>query len=213
MNNLVYVSTAKVRQAQILMGLSRFDDAHELLKNSISVQKNNVGLRSSLAHFLISRQQLKLAKDFTTQTIVEGGSHDVYSVCAVAWVLFNFARENRDQSSAGAADRRKNFLRAAEFYERALQFDPKCAMAAQGLAIIIAEDVLNTSKAAPGTADETARKLQGAREALDIFGKVRESVNDSSVYVNMGHCHFIRDELDRAIESVNYSLFVLTYHC
>jgi RNA polymerase-associated protein CTR9 len=31
---------------------------------------------------------------------------------------------------------------------------------------------------------------------------VRESTNDGSVHVNMGHCYFARDELDRAIESV-----------
>lgn len=194
---------AKVRQAQILMSLSRFDEAHDLLKNAVIAQKKDLNLRSALAHFLISRHQLKLAKDFTAQTIVEGGSHDVYSMCAVAWTMFNFARENKAQSAEAAADRKKNFLRSAEFYERALTNDPKCAMAAQGLAIIIAEDILSTSKAPVGGSEDAAKKLQGAWEALEIFGKVRESVNDSSVYMNMGHCHFIRDELDRAIESVS----------
>ena len=188
------------------MSLSRFDEAHDLLKNAVSAQKKDVNVRSALAHFLISRHQLKLAKDFTTQTIVEGGSHDIYSMCAVAWTMYNFARENRAQTAEGAADRKKNFLRSAEFYERALTNDPKCAMAAQGLAIVIAEDVLTTTRAPMGSPEEAARKLQGAREALEILGKVRESINDSSVYVNMGHCHFNRDELDRAIESVSSSI-------
>ena len=122
------------------------------------------------------------------------------------------ARENRDPSPTGAADRRKHFIRSAEIYERALQLDPKCAVAAQGLAIITAEDVLGPVRGA-GAGDESLRRLQGAREALDIFGKVREAMNDSSVYVNMGHCYFIRDEFDRAIESVSsLQLHISTYH-
>lgn len=122
----------------------------------------------------------------------------------MAWVFYNQARENRDPSPIGVADRRKHYLRAAEFYERALQFDPKCAMAAQGLAIITAEDALSSLKApAVGSSDEAMRRVQGAGEALDIFSKVRECTNDSSVYINMGHCYFVRDEFDRAIESVS----------
>ncbi|EJD02630.1 TPR-like protein [Fomitiporia mediterranea MF3/22] len=193
---------AKVRQAQLQVSLSRYDDAHEWLKSALSSQKSNLNLRSALSHFLISRQQIKLARDFTTTTLKEGASHDVYSLCAAAWTFFNTARENRDPSPAGAADRRKHFIRAAEIYERALQFDPKCAIAAQGLAIIVAEDALGPVKA-PGVViqDDAMRRVQGAREALDIFAKVRESMNDSSVYVNMGHCYFVRDEFDRAIES------------
>ncbi|CAK5268739.1 unnamed protein product, partial [Mycena citricolor] len=34
-----------------------------------------------------------------------------------------------------------------------------------------------------------------------IFTKARESINDGSVHVNIGHCHYARDEFDRAIES------------
>ncbi|KAI8968077.1 hypothetical protein BD414DRAFT_541515 [Trametes punicea] len=43
--------------------------------------------------------------------------------------------------------------------------------------------------------------MANSREALDIFAKVRESINDGSVYTNMGHCYYARDEFDRAIES------------
>ena len=61
-------SDAKVRQAQIQVSLGRYDDAHEWLKSAMSAQKSNLNLRSALAHFLISRNQLKLAKDFTLAT-------------------------------------------------------------------------------------------------------------------------------------------------
>jgi RNA polymerase-associated protein CTR9 len=49
--------------------------------------------------------------------------------------------------------------------------------------------------------DESQRRLQNAHEALDIFLKVRESINDGGVYFNIGHCYYARDEFDRAIES------------
>ncbi|KAI5118232.1 hypothetical protein M0805_008868 [Coniferiporia weirii] len=194
---------AKVRQAQLFISMSRYDEAHELLKSALTSQKQNLNIRGALAHFLASRQQLKLARDILAQTLNDyGGLQDVYSLCASAWVFFTQARENRDVSQAGVAERRKFFLRAADLYERALQLDPKCAFAAQGLAIISAEDSLSSLRApGAGGSEEAIRRVQGAREALDIFGKVRESMNDSSVYINMGHCYIVRDELDRAIES------------
>jgi len=83
--------------------------------------------------------------------------------------------------------------------------DPLCAVAAQGLAIVTAEDALGTLGGVlpPGPApDEGQRRAMNARDALEVFAKVRESTNDGSVYVNMGHCYFARDEFDRAIESV-----------
>jgi len=123
--------------------------------------------------------------------------------------MYHQARESRDTSSKGMEERKRNFTRSAEFYEKALQLDPQCAFAAQGLAIITAEDALGTLSGQPQASgpDEVTKRMKYLREALDIFIKVRESINDGSVYVNMGHCYYSRDEFDRAIESV--SLFVL----
>ena len=105
------------------------------------------------------------------------------------------------------------FRRSAEFYEKALGLDPLCAVAAQGLAIVTAEDALGTLGGAlpPGPApDAGPRRATNARDALEVFAKVRESTSDGSVYVNMGHCYFARDEFDRAIESVR-TLVPLTF--
>lgn len=80
-----------------------------------------------------------------------------------------------------------------------------CAVAAQGLAIVTAEDALGTlgGSLGPVAADEPVRRVKNAREALDVFAKVRESLDDGSVYSNMGHCYYACDEYDRAIESVS----------
>lgn len=141
---------------------------------------------------------------------LKGSSHDVYALCAAGWIQYYSGRENRDATEQGVKDRKRYYQRAADFYEKALLLDPMCAVAAQGLAIIIAEDALGTigGLVGGGNTDDTQRRMLLSREALDIFAKVRESINDGSVYVNMGHCHFNREEFDRAIESVSIYVFL-----
>jgi RNA polymerase-associated protein CTR9 len=152
----------------------------------------------------------KHAREFVYTTL-KSDKHDVYALCATAWILYHLARESRDRDPKAVEERRRNFQRAADLYDKALQLDPACAVAAQGLAIIIAEDTLGSFGTAAGAAaaagqatpEEHQKRANIAREALDIFGKVRESINDGSVYVNMGHCYYARDEFARAIESVS----------
>lgn len=192
---------AKVRLSQLLVDLNHIDDAHDHLKQCLLSQKNDLNLRAAYSQFLVQRQLYKPAREFVISTLRDVDSHDVYALCAAGHIFFHEARENRDSGAKAAEDRRKGFLRAAEVFEKALQLDPTCAYAAQGLAIVAAEDVLDVSGAKPGT-DVMARRLQSARDALDILGKVRESMGNPSVYINMGHCYFIREEYDRAIDSV-----------
>jgi len=104
------------------------------------------------------------------------------------------AREDRGQTDEAAAERSKMINRALSSFSTVLEKDPASAMAAQGIAIIVAEDTLKMN-------DSQART--NAMEALSILNKVKETFNDGSVYINMGHCHFTRDELEKAIECVS----------
>lgn len=190
---------AKIRQAQMLSDLNRFGEAHELLKHALASQTNNLNIRAFYTYFLIQANLPKPARDFVFATLKDHDKHDVYSLCAAGWIQYHQARENRD--SKAIEERKRGFQRSAEFYEKALQLDPLCAVAAQGLAIVTAEDALGTLNGTlPGVPDDPQRRLLNTREALDVFAKVRESTNDGSVYVNMGHCYYGRDEYDRAIE-------------
>ena len=138
-------------------------------------------------------------------TLKEFSQRDVYAYCAAAWLHYHFAREIRDSSPEAIRDRRKKFVNAAEFFEKALHQDPGCAVAAQGLAIIVAEDALGVmSLRPPGEHENHETRMKNTREALDVFAKIRESLNDGSVYANMGHCYYARDEYERAIESVSH---------
>ncbi|KAH9948627.1 RNA polymerase II-associated protein [Amylocystis lapponica] len=194
---------AKLRQAQMLVDLNRHNEAHDLLKQALSSQQGNLNLRAFYTHFLIQAGLPKPAKDFVFATLKDHDKHDVYSLCAAGWIQYHQARESRDTSQKGVEERRRGFQRSAEFYEKALHLDPLCAVAAQGLAIVTAEDALGNlgGSIGPHTPDEAQKRIKNARDALDVFAKVRESLNDGSVYFNMGHCYYARDEFDRAIES------------
>ncbi|PBK75995.1 TPR-like protein [Armillaria solidipes] len=194
---------AKIRRAQMLTNLRRNNDAHDLLKQALASQNKDLNVRAFYTYFLIQSGLPKLAKDFVFTTLKDHDKHDVYSLCAAGWIMYQQSRESRDATSKGTDDRRRGFQRSAEFYEKALSLDPLCAFAAQGLAIVTAEDALGTlSGGQPSSnTDEALKRLHNSREALDVFGKVRESLNDGSVYFNMGHCYYSRDEYDRAIES------------
>jgi len=204
------LSAAKIRLADLSAALNNGNEAHELLKQALASQPNNLNVRASYTRFLIQSNLHKHAKDFVFATLRDHDKHDVYSLCASGWIMYHQARENRDTKQT--EERKRGFQRSAEFYEKALQLDPLCAVAAQGLAIVIAEDALGTMGGAlsqtpvPGT-DEVPKRYNNARDALEVFSKIKESLNDGSVYVNMGHCYFAREEYDRAIESVSTPRF------
>lgn len=185
----------------MLTNLRRNNEAHDLLKQALSSNGSDLNVRAFYTYFLTHSGLHKPAKDFVFGTLKDHDKHDVYSLCAAGWILYQQARESRDTSSKGTEERRRNFQRSAEFYEKALHLDVTCAFAAQGLAIITAEDAFGVLSGGP--AEEPAKRMRNVREALDVFGKVRESMNDGNVYFNMGHCYYSRDEYDRAIENVS----------
>ncbi|EKM80576.1 hypothetical protein AGABI1DRAFT_126637 [Agaricus bisporus var. burnettii JB137-S8] len=200
---------AKIRQAQMYSNVSRHNDAHELIKQCLSSQNSSLNIRAFYTYFLIQTNSIKIAKDFVFSTLKDYDKYDVYSLCAAGWIQYQQSRESRDNSADGVKERKRGFQRSAEFYEKALQLDPQCAFAAQGLAIVTAEDALGTLGGAlpstlPVSMDEGSKRVKNAGEALDTFVKVRESKDDGSVYFNMGHCYYACDEYDRAIESVKY---------
>ncbi|GAA5864342.1 hypothetical protein JCM1840_006751 [Sporobolomyces johnsonii] len=193
-----------------------WDSAHELIKQALTSQPSSPELRALYTYFLVETSQHRMARDFARATLKELNRHDIYALCASGMLSYLEARENKDPSKDAQRDRAAKYVRAAEFFDKALQLDPMCASAAQGLAIGLAEGTLGTGQdgAAPaiggGSAGgqgaavpltEQQARLRNARDALVVLTKVKESINDASVYVNIGHCHFARDEFERAAEN------------
>ncbi|GAA5974558.1 hypothetical protein JCM5350_001189 [Sporobolomyces pararoseus] len=194
-----------------------WDRAHVHLKEALTSSPNNPELRSLYTYFLFSTFQLRLARDFSRQTLKEISRHDLYALCSSGIISYLEARENKGESKEALKERQIRFCRSAEFFDKALQLDPMCAVAAQGLAISLAEGNLgnptstsgdpssSTSSSSSSTSlQDSQTRQKNARDALLILTKVKESINESSVYVNLGHCHLSRDEFEKAAE--NYSV-------
>ncbi|OLL26995.1 Tetratricopeptide repeat protein 1 [Neolecta irregularis DAH-3] len=128
----------------------------------------------------------KRAEEFETKhythTLRHFDRHDIYSLTAMGNVHLRQAKEMRITSEPEKEKRKKLYERAVEFFEKALQLDNKNAYAAQGVAIALAEE----------------KKFD---KAIQILMKVRETVNDPSVHLNLGHCLAETKEYSRAIES------------
>ncbi|KIK13569.1 hypothetical protein PISMIDRAFT_17894 [Pisolithus microcarpus 441] len=194
---------ARIRQAHMLANLNQVDDAHEILKHALTAHTSNLNLRAYYTSSLIQNNQLKVAKDFVYATLKDYERSDVYSLCAAALIMYNQSRKSRDPNSKALEERKRGFQRAVETYQKALQFDPLCAVAAQGLVIATAEDALGalSGVTVASIVEETQLWIKNAHDALDVFAKIQESLNDGCVYVNIGHCYHARDEFDCAIES------------
>ncbi|GAA5832010.1 hypothetical protein JCM3766R1_003684 [Sporobolomyces carnicolor] len=190
-----------------------WDRAHIQLKEALTSQPLSPELRALYTYFFFETGQYRLARDFARETLRNVSRHDLYALCANGIICYVEARENKSDSKEAQRDRQARYYRSAEFFDKVLQLDPMCAVAAQGLAIALAEGNLGNASdpsalAANGANSSTATALQdaqarqrNARDALLILTKVKESINEASVYVNIGHCHIARDEYERAAEN------------
>ncbi|CAH7670136.1 pol II transcription elongation factor [Phakopsora pachyrhizi] len=201
---------AKARLSLMYLSERNFDKTNSLLKEALTSQTGNGELRALYTYFLIESNQLKQARDFAVATLKDHDKQDIYALCASGTLLYTQARENKQQGPEAAFDRASKFFRSTEFFEKALQLDPQCAFAAHGLAIALAEHALGPGGPAAYNAnpissasESSVLRVKNLRDSITILNKVREALNDGSVYVNLGHCHYLRDEFERSIE--NYS--------
>jgi RNA polymerase-associated protein CTR9 len=98
------------------------------------------------------------------------------------------AREMRRETESDKQKRSAVYGKAVEFFEKALSLDPKNAYAAQGVAIALVED------------------RKDYKTALTIFNKVRETVREPHVYVNLGHAFAELRQYSKAIEHYEIAL-------
>ena len=98
------------------------------------------------------------------------------------------AREMRRDSEQDKLKRSGMYSKAVEFFDKALQLDPKNAYAAQGIAIAMVED---------------KKDFKGA---LSIFMKVRDTVKDPNVFVNLGHIFAELRQYSKSIEHYEAAL-------
>ncbi|KAH8673925.1 putative RNA polymerase II transcription elongation factor [Xylariales sp. PMI_506] len=121
-------------------------------------------------------------------TLQQYDKHDRYALVGMGNLYMMAAREMRRETDQEKQKRSAMYNRSVEFFEKALQLDPKNAYAAQGIAIALVED------------------KKDLKSALPIFLKVRDTVRDAHVYVNLGHIYAELRQFTKAIESYEIAL-------
>lgn len=121
-------------------------------------------------------------------TLQNYDKHDRYALVGMGNLYLTSAREMRRETEQEKQKRSATYSRAVEFFDKALQLDPKNAYAAQGIAIALVED------------------KKDYRSALPIFLSVRDTVRDHHVYVNLGHIHAELRQFSKAIENYEAAL-------
>lgn len=171
-----------------------FDPSSRLLKDLLLIDPTNLESRAligwHLSHQRRSRQVEDQEQKHFVQTLRHFDKHDTYSLISLANSVLRHAREMRPQTEAEREKRKKEYARAVDVFQKALELQPKNAYAAQGIAIAFAEE----------------KKFV---EANMIFNKVKETLKDASVSINMGHCYADQRDWGRAIQNV-YMRFIVS---
>ncbi|GEQ70853.1 hypothetical protein JCM33374_g4533 [Metschnikowia sp. JCM 33374] len=146
---------------------------------------SNLEIRSFYGWFIKTfGKKLGLKPDADTthqkETLVDYDSHDCYALISLANIYCVMAKDLK--SPRDEEKKKKYYVRALELFTKVLSIDPKNVFAAQGFAIIYIENKEYT-------------------QGLDILRKIRDSLNDISVYLNLGHVLTEMKQFSKAIES------------
>ncbi|EPQ25787.1 uncharacterized protein PFL1_06654 [Pseudozyma flocculosa PF-1] len=217
-------AAAKIRQQR--------DTANSLLKEALASDPGNLDTRATYVCFLAGElpgnptPAWAAIKDFTAQLFAgpdagksvfgsaaaakaaaDEGRRDPHTLASLGWAYYQLAIHAQPGPDV-KAERAKGMMRAADLMDKALAADPRCAFAAQCMAILLAEDAFgeisrgNTSHPAlGGNATPDERRKKNADESIAILSKLREVREEGSVHICMGHALMIKDEFERALKA------------
>lgn len=184
---------ARIRLAYIALRENPTDGA-QAVKKLLESEPANLDVRALYGFYVhkAKKRTLNPAEDQEQRhykhTLQNHDKHDRYSLTGMGNLFLQVAREMPRDTDQHKEKRSKTYVRAIEFFDKALQLDPRNAYAAQGIAIALIED----------------KKDYGT--AIQIFTKVRETMKDASVFVNLGHAFVEVKQFARAIESYEIAL-------
>ncbi|OAL51206.1 protein prenylyltransferase [Pyrenochaeta sp. DS3sAY3a] len=185
---------ARLRLTYISLRQNPQDEGPKAMKALFLENEDNVEVRALYGWYV--NKSKKRTQNFAADdeqrlykhTLQKSDKHDRYSLMGMGNIHLSIAREMPRSSEQEKEKRRKGYERAVEFFDKVLQLDPKNAFAAQGIAIALVEDKKDFST------------------ALQILSKVKETLKDHSVYVNLGHTYCEIKQYSRAIENYEAAL-------
>ncbi|PWW78060.1 hypothetical protein C7212DRAFT_293703 [Tuber magnatum] len=172
------------------------EDGHKRVQKLMQTDGNNLEVRALYGWYL-GRQKRKhpivISEDpeqrHYKHTLQNYEKHDRYSLIGMGNIYLLSARDIKKENEQEREKRRKLYEKAVEFFDKALQLDPKNAYAAQGIAIASVED------------------RKDLKSAVGMFSKIKETLSkDAHSLVNFGHCLAGLDQWARAIENYESAL-------
>jgi RNA polymerase-associated protein CTR9 len=182
---------ARARMAYIELRQNPTVDGPKAMAALYEAESSNLEVRSLYGWYLskAKKRVSNIAEDQEQRhykhTLQNHDKHDQYSLTGMGNLYLTLAREMRRDTEPDREKRRKTYEKAVEFYVKALQLDGRNAYAAQGIGIALAED------------------RKEFTSAVQIFSKVKDTIKDSSVFINLGHVYAELKQYSRAIESVS----------
>ena len=182
---------AKIRLAYINLQQHPQDEGPKAVKELVQEEPTDIEVRSLYGYFI--RRAKKRTMDAREdqeqrhykQTLQKYDNHELYSLTGCGNIWLAIAREMRRDTDEEKKKRRYSYGRAVDFYDKALRLDSRNAYAAMGIAIALIED----------KRDYTA--------GVQILTKVKETLKDSTVYINLGHAYAELRQFHRSIEHVS----------
>lgn len=185
---------ASARLTYITLRQSPTDEGPKKMAKLYEVDSSNLEVRALFGWYLSKSKKrvANLAEDQEQRhykhTLQYYDKHDRYALTGMGNVHLMAARDMRRDTDQEKEKRRKVYQRAVEFFDKALQLDPKNAYAAQGIAIALVDDKKDHSS------------------AVQVFSRIRDTLKDPSVYLNLGHVYAELRQFSRSIEHYETAL-------
>ena len=185
---------ASARLAYMALRASPQDEGPKKIQTLYQADYNDLEIRALMGWYQnrSKRRTLNIAEDTEHRhhkhTLQNWDKHDKYALTGMGNIHLGIARDMPRNTDAEKEKRSKMYQKAAEFFDKALQLDPRNAYAAQGIAIAMCDDKRNFS------------------DAVQIFSKVKETLRDASVFANLGHVYAELRQYQRSIEHYELAL-------
>ncbi|KAL2823991.1 hypothetical protein BDW59DRAFT_173120 [Aspergillus cavernicola] len=185
---------ANARLTYLALRRSPTDEGPKKMAKLYETDSTNLEVRALFGWYLSKskKRAANIAEDHEQRhhkhTLQYFDKHDRYSLTGMGNVHLLFARDMRRETEQEKEKRRKMYERAVEFFDKALQLDSRNAYAAQGIAIALVDDKKDFST------------------AVHIFSKIRDSLKDASVYLNLGHVYAELRQYTRSVEHYEAAL-------
>lgn len=173
-------------------GKINFQDEDEIMKNLLNDNTSNLEVRSFYSWYLKTlRGDTNLETENDKETLVKYDSHDLYALVSLGNLYCSIAQESKKGNSSKDHEKSKqSYVKAIQLFQKVLQIDPLNIFAAQGIAITFAEN-----------------KRMGP--ALEALRKIRDSIKNEDIHINLANCLLEMNEYAKAIEI--YELIFRTF--